>query len=246
MRRFAWLAILLSCLGIFLAGCQEDVTYEPPPRPPYFPGTLQIVMLVWSDTLRFLPGDSASAEGYVVVRDDQGNVWPGVHVTLSLTRQDSDRIEYANASRDTTTADGRVEFTFQANRNSAAHYNTIHAQLGSREDNYTLWIQPVSYALFDSLRAWVEPDTTYSHGGAYADSVKVHVWLGTRDGQPPPPEIVILPHIAARQGMLGFWSQRDDSGVWTKIWYPLSSPGRYFVVGSAGALHDTAWVTVIQ
>ena len=135
---FVWAALLMVGLG--LVGCQ-DVTKEPPEPPWHGPYSPRIVMLAPSDTLRYLPGDLASAPGYVQVRGGPtGNGRPGIVVTMSVTRPD---VGYLQIPNDTTDADGHVNFTFYTHPNIGDGFNTIHAQVGDRQDNYALVLREI-------------------------------------------------------------------------------------------------------
>ncbi|HEY3294779.1 MAG TPA: hypothetical protein VGL38_05040 [bacterium] len=141
MKSFAMVAGLLALVGMGLVGCQEDVTHDLPYRRGCGWYGVQIVMLSPTDTLRFLPGDSASAQGFVVVKDAaSGLVEPGVKVNLSLRYPGVGVLECPN---DTTNSLGRVDFVFRTNRQPGNGYNIIHVSVGSAEADYKIWIQPV-------------------------------------------------------------------------------------------------------
>ncbi|HEY3294699.1 MAG TPA: hypothetical protein VGL38_04640 [bacterium] len=141
MKKITWAALTLPLMILLVLGlgCSTDKRSTATVGGSYL---LQIVMLTPTDTLRFLPGDSASAQGYVLVKDaSTGLTVTGVKVNLSLVQPNVGVIEHLN---DTTNTVGRVDFIFRTNRQVGQGYNIVHANIGSAEANYTIWIQPSS------------------------------------------------------------------------------------------------------
>jgi hypothetical protein len=113
MKRTTWAtALLLAILMIVGFGCSTDKSSVTGGGNGDV-GTVQVY--VYADTVKFIPGDSAQAPGFVVVTDRNGRVMRGVEVVLSLTPPTIGILEYANVSlRDTTNDQGRVEFYFRS------------------------------------------------------------------------------------------------------------------------------------
>ncbi len=104
------LLLLMLCLA---AGCIESDPPYPPPRPPY--GVAQITLLLGTDTLRYLPGDSASTPVTVIVLSRQGTVMSGQIVSMSLANPSLGFLQYMNpVLMDTTDHQGRVNMQFVA------------------------------------------------------------------------------------------------------------------------------------
>ena len=201
-------AALLAALG--LVGCNDKA---PPAGGGEEPYSVQIVMLVPSDTLRYSPGDSASAQGYVPIRDSRGNALPGVHVAISLARQDLGRIVYPSARCDTTDSLGRVNFVFQASSAAGASSNTIHAQFGNREDNYTLWIQPAEIVFGPLQIVWGRTHIALNDSSLVSVTVTDTNGVGVRGAMIP---LTALGGVFSPDTLL----VTDSTGRASREWHP--------------------------
>jgi hypothetical protein len=105
-----WKSFLFMGLGIIIAfGCDDE--FPPDPPPPYWVGVVSICL--GTDTLRFLPGDSASTTVTVIVSDDCFNLIQGQKINVSLDSPELGYLEFLDTDlRDTTNAQGRVDLLF--------------------------------------------------------------------------------------------------------------------------------------
>jgi len=99
--------LLLAATICCLTSCETERSEPVRVRQPAI--TLQIILFTQTDTLRFLPGDSALWVGYVAVKDDAGHGVPGVWVSFSNTQ---DSVGHIEPSGDTTDADGHANFIY--------------------------------------------------------------------------------------------------------------------------------------
>lgn len=138
MKRTSWVtALLLAIIMIVGFGCSTDKTSGPDGGGSEQADAVQVYM--YSDTVRYLPGDSAAAPGWVVVTDRYGRVMKGVQVSLSLTPPTVGLLEYANIQlRDTTNDQGRVEFIFRSYRRPGV--GTIQAWVGTKSGSWTITV----------------------------------------------------------------------------------------------------------
>ncbi len=91
-----------------------------------------------TDTLTFLPGDSASCDGWVVVTDGQGRVMPNQEVSITLL-EPFGSVELINGT-DSTDAAGRVYFRFRSY--NATGVTTVRAAVGTKTDLWQLTVLP--------------------------------------------------------------------------------------------------------
>lgn len=198
-------------------------------------GAVQIIMPV--DTLRFLPGDSASAFGWVVVKDNNGNVMPGIPVAMSLAAPFG-FIEYVNTEqRDTTNAFGRVEFWFRVF--NLAGDNIITATAGGRSDQKSIWVRPTNQ-LISRVTLNVLPNNLEVAPEA-EDSVRVTVTVtdSSRNGVPG-----ITPRLNATGGRLAPLSPTNSSGMTQTWWYSNGEFGTFTINVEIGGLSTSRDVTV--
>ncbi|HEY3294780.1 MAG TPA: hypothetical protein VGL38_05045 [bacterium] len=191
--------------------------------------SVQIVMRTDSDTLRFFPGDSAWAEGFVQVRDLQGRAVPNAQVDVSEAESFIGFLTFPDSSRDTTNALGRVNFTFQSNQQTAG-YTVLHAACGGHEDNQPLWVRPSPYVP-GSLMVQVSPDTLHAHG-TVRDSVMVAATVVDTSNIGIPGATV---HFWASAGHLSSFAPTNASGRTLGYWHP-GGYGTFFVAGSFASL----------
>lgn len=236
---FVWI-VLLSAALLSLLGCKGEKHSYPMDFPGVRWGSVQIVMM--TDTLKFLPGDTATAQGFVVVKDDAGRVMPGVRVTMSLL-EDFGFLEFTDSTlRDTTSANGRVNFRFGVVNAIVPSHNIIHAQVGSLQDNWTIWLMPAGPPLA-RLDVWVSkseiqvlpPDE---------DSVLVTVAIADSFNQGVPG---IELSIHTNGGRLAPLPLTDSAGVASTWWWTDGAfEGTYYFAVHAGGLSDTAWVHIVN
>lgn len=102
---------LLLVWGL-LIGCDEDSHYELGGRGGPVPS---VTLVIATDTLKFLPGDSARTPITVLVCDQQGNVVEGERVVMTLSDPKLGFISFVDPLlRDTTNVEGRVDLQFTA------------------------------------------------------------------------------------------------------------------------------------
>ena len=133
MRKIYWAAplLLLAFLMVFAFGCTEKTGSGNDGGGSGIVGNVQILM--GSDTIRYLPGDSASTTVTVIVTDQAGNVMPGVRVGVALGNPQIGIIEFLDTGlRDTTNAIGQVPMAYRSY--ATPGLNIISAVAGGRSD----------------------------------------------------------------------------------------------------------------
>jgi hypothetical protein len=121
-------ALLLGLVGLLVGWGCRDKDQEIGGGCPI--GSVQIYFP--TDTLAFLPGDTASSDGWVVVRDGSGFVAPNVEVAVTLL-DPIGSISFLNGTN-STDANGRVYFRFRSFNQTGT--TTIRAEAG---DDVALW-----------------------------------------------------------------------------------------------------------
>ncbi|MBU0509460.1 hypothetical protein KKH27_11585 [bacterium] len=122
---------------------------------------------IWlpTDTLRFLPGDTAVVEGWVVVKDSDGRGLAGAVVRMSLAVPLGFLSYLDPVLRDTTDENGRVYFAFTTYQPGV---QIITVECGGRTDRWPLVIEqvpppvPCVEVTFDPDTLWLGPGLTDS------------------------------------------------------------------------------------
>jgi hypothetical protein len=198
------------------------------------PASVQIVMYV--DTLRYLPGESVCAQGFIVVKDAQQRAMPGVKVNLELT-EPFGSIELLNSAlQDTTNALGRVGFRFCCD--GCTGDNVIHAWYGSHEDTWPIHVQPAG-SHFAALDISLEPETLYWP----QDSVTLSMTL-TDSSHAGIPGVSLS--VVANCGQLGYLSATDNSGYTRCVAHIGGCPSPWCVYWTIGGRHDSACVVILD
>jgi hypothetical protein len=223
--------LLLATAWCSLIGCREARdSYNVKADSPGW-GSLQIVMP--SDTLRFVPGDSAVAQGFVVVKDAAQNAVPGVRVHIELT-EPFGVIEFVNS--DTTNAQGRVSFWFRTYRDETGN-DTIHAYVGGMEAFWPITVLPAVEVL-GRIGIGLSKGVLFS----LSDSVIVELTL-TDSGRAGIPGF--QPILSATGGHWTPFPPTDSIGLSQAIWYP-DDYGIFTLVVTFESYKDSTSVIVMD
>jgi hypothetical protein len=200
---------------------------------------IDVNILLGTDTIRFLPGDSASTTVTIIVADDQGRAVEGQKVAISPEDPNLGFIEYVNPDlRDTTNAMGRVECIFRVL--GQAGDQIIRASAGGRSDEATIAIrvslEPILFVDIDA-----EPHIIFLYENE-EDSVVVTVQIADEFGNPIVGVSLQQP-TSISSGRVGMFPPTDALGV-ARTWWYLDEVGEQWIACRAGGLHDTAWVDV--
>jgi hypothetical protein len=191
-----------------------------------------------TDTLNFLPGDSARCNGWAVVKDGYGNTVEGVRLMLSLEHPFG-FIEFVDSQRrDTTDQTGRVYFRFLTY--NQAGDNTIVAAVGAIRDTWRLVVRQIHYPAA-SLRLYVIPNTLTTDS-TFNDSVQVRVNVSDYLSAPLPGVPVDVTYTSGRMDTLALTDSNGSSSAW---WHPTQF-GLCVITASTEGLLDSAVVDVHQ
>lgn len=245
MKNFSWAVavFLLSLLLVVSIGCDNTKSSESGGGGNTGVGSVTLSIL--TDTLRFLPGDSASTTITVIVSDQQGNVMEGQRVALSLSNPQLGYIEFLDTElRDTTNAQGRVDLLFTAIGTPGD--NQFTATVGSYSANRTLVIREQE-VLVGSLTLTVTPENLQAAVGqeAVAD-VKVVV----KDNAGVAIPNLSIP-ISCTLGRLAPLPVSNDSGIARTKWFSNDEFGWAYITARAGSLpnlikQDSVLVTELE
>jgi hypothetical protein len=232
--------IWVAATSVFLVGCKDDST-PPDDTRPWCPGN--IILQMDTDTLAYLPGDTVTAQGFVIVTNQQGLVVPNIKVALSKSEQFGAIIFEDSVRRDTTNSVGRVQFFFQAfASNPGPGHNTITATVGACSTQWVLAVVPETDILSRyRYHISVNPNRLHLAPPYYADSTLVTLTFTDSRGNPTqdwtPNELVRLSSCA---GGWNAFPDFDSTGTTSTWWYLEQNPGTCCVyVG-----HDSACVVV--
>ncbi|MCB9366878.1 MAG: hypothetical protein H6508_06860 [Calditrichaeota bacterium] len=223
MKFIRWTAVMMAALAMLLSGvgCDNKSTGTTPTVGNI--GSIQIVLGTPNDTLRFVPGDSASTTVTVIVSDDQGRAMRGQKVDISLSNNNLGVIEWADENlEDTTNAQGRVNAIFRTYQ--VAGNQIISATAGTLTDNAVLTILPASNSVCD-LRMTIA-DTLLEANQYVEDSTRIVLTLtdcegkGIRD---------VALNIRANGGRLIEPALTDSGGRTTTYWYNNGQFGTFQV-----------------
>ncbi|MBU0691800.1 hypothetical protein KKG66_04365 [bacterium] len=241
MKNFSWASavFLLSLLLVVSIGC--DNTKSGTGGTTDNSGVGLVTLSILTDTLRFLPGDSASTTITVIVSDQQGNVMEGQRVALSLSNPQLGFIEFLDTElRDTTNAQGRVDLLFTAIGTPGD--NDFTATVGNVTATRHLAIREQS-VLVGSLTLTVTPKRLQAAVGQEAVS-DVKVVVADNQG-------VAIPNlsvpVSCTMGRLAPLPATNDSGIARTKWFSNDQFGEAIITARAGTLehlikHDTVFV----
>ena len=132
------LATILILL-LFVAGCYEK--YGPGLPVIGDPGPCCIEIVMGTDTLYYLPGDSAYTTVVVILTNWDGNFSEGVKVAVALANPLIGILEFVDMElRDTTNALGRVELIYRCYATPGKNY--ISAAASGRSDIDSIVVEP--------------------------------------------------------------------------------------------------------
>jgi len=234
MKRASWAtALLLIIVMIIGLGCASDK--EGGTVGGTEVGSVQIILA--TDTLQFIPGDSASAPGFIVVTDREGRVMQGQRVNISLAPAIG-YIEYSNTTlKDTTNEYGRVEFYFRSYNQSGN--TTITAAIGNKSASWPLAVLPMT-VLISRVNITLSADSIYVPP-ATEDSAFVTVSVTDSSGNGVPNLQV---NLSASGGRLIPLAPTDASGRATTWWFTNHQQGHFTLRVGAGGLSDSTTVFV--
>jgi hypothetical protein len=219
--------MILVALG---AGCSTNKNNT---NPGGGDGVGIVIIQMTTDTLAYLPGDSVSAAGSVVVTDAQGRVMPNVKVNISLS-ESFGLIEFVDQSRrDTTNSLGRVEFIFRAYAaNPGPGHNTITATVGNKSAQWLMVVQPAQDIIAQINIVLDKREVAVSQ--ARPDSVQVTVAI-LNQNRVGIPNITVT--LGATGGLLTQLPVTNASGVANTWWYSYgTSDGWYYLNARAGQM----------
>jgi hypothetical protein len=238
MKRY-WILALIVVLSLtgFTACRQERITMGPKP---VVAGSVRIHMD--ADTLNFLPGDSVRCNGWVVVKDRNGNALPDVPVSITLDRSFGFLDFVDPQRRDTTDATGTVNFRFMTYNQSGE--NTVIAAVGDLRDTWPLVVR-VALSVRWCVTVTLSPDTLLTDGIG-PDSVHVDLWIF--DNRIPhvgiPRVSILLPSCGGRFSGL---PATDSTGHAEGYFYCNFAPGLFcYPPANLACDGDTACVVVID
>jgi len=227
MRTFQLIFVAISAC-IYFCGCDRD-------RAPYTGGdSPPMSLMIWmeTDTVKFCPGDTATANGVVTVSSD-GRAFRNIPVDISVGPNDG-FIEYTNpVLRDTTDHLGRVTFRFQCFERTGVF--DVVAKAAGGEGKWPLVVQRESEGPY-CFHVTVEPDTLWLFPGQQ-DSSLVTVCLVDSARRNPiyypcwrhqGIEHVSL-HLQATGGSFGPLPPFDSTSCSSTWWYFRNTSGTFYV-----------------
>ncbi|MCC6476490.1 Ig-like domain-containing protein [bacterium] len=240
MRFIRWAAASVTLVAVLLAlvGCEKKSTSSGDGGGQVV-GSVQLVLPdLQNDTLRFLPGDSASTRVLVIVTDNNGLVMSGVKVNFTLADAELGSIQWSDASlQDTTNAAGRVNAVFQTF--GIAGDQIIAASAGSKFDQKFLVIREsddvISRLDLTVNRMQIEANESIE------DSIQVTVTI--TDNLNNGIEGVSLP-LRATGGRIIPLPPTDAGGRAQSWWYNNGQFGFFTLSVAAAGLIDSAVVEV--
>lgn len=233
VRRYlfrAWKSFCFIVLALItLIGCDEDNDNDPP-NPP----VRQVIIHTPTDTLWFIPRDSATTTISVVVSDWSGKVVERQKVELELSDPQLGYLELLDTElRDTTNAQGRVELQFTAI--GTAGDELFSATVGNIFATHMLPIRAIPTV--------IEVDFPYFNYPDDADSIKFDVIYSTDQG------IAIAGQQLNSSSALGIrteLSPTDETGRATGIFFRTYEFGVFYVTVTDGYATDTDSISIVS
>jgi hypothetical protein len=241
MRKTSWAAaLLLGTLLLLSIGCSKKSNSTEAPGGGGDIGSVQVILN--ADTVDFFPGDSATVQGFVVVKDTRGISKPGVKISISLTPV-LGYIAYVDPNlRDTTDANGLVHFLFKSYGQSGQTVVTATAP-GDHTDSKTIVVRSAPSRIatlsltLDRRLLEVIP--------SLEDSVIVYLTLADSSHAGIPNYHVIL---SATGGRYRQPNATDSTGRAVTMWYSnhqfSQGPSDFTITATAGRLTAQDTVTV--
>ncbi len=225
-------ATLLALAVLVIAGCEGDNPIRTPPSPPWLIRTVRIIA---ADTLRYVPGDSASMPVTAVVLSLDGRVMPGRRVAVGLENAALGFLELVNPSRGDTTDDlGRLQLIFTAT--SQPGLERIFAVCEGVSAMDSILILEYQTAP-DSCIFHLEPDSIRY---LYSDSAWVTVRFRVIDGIGLPNVQI---HFSVTGGILYPPPATDPPGCATFLWQLPHQTGWYYItIPVEPTFTDSVWV----
>lgn len=232
MKRTTWAAaLLLTILMIIGFGCSTDKSTDPGSSVK----SVQVVMD--TDTLKFVPGDSAVSTGFVVVTDQNGVVMKGISVSITITPVIG-LIEYVNTElKDTTDDYGRVNFVFRS-YNQPGNLE-VKATVGNVAGTWKLWVQEAS-EIIESLSIQLVPDVLRVPNSS-EDSSLIIVTIKDSNSVGIGNISVILQATGGRMKPLGVTDSTGRAQTW---WYNNHEYGQFSVTARVANLNSSATINV--
>ncbi len=223
MKFIRWTAILLAAIAVLLSGVGCDEKSTGTNQTGRTVGSIQIVLGTVNDTLRFLPGDSASTSVTIIVSDDQGRALAGQKVNVSLSNNNLGYIEWADTDlQDTTNSVGRVNATFRTY--ARAGNQIISASTGGLTDNAILAILPASNVVCNV--SMTIADTLLEANQYVEDSTRVVLTLTDCDARGI---AGVSLDLRATGGRMMVPPPTDDGGRTETYWYNNGQFGTFTI-----------------
>lgn len=236
MRKIFWAAplLLLAFLMVFAFGCQKKSTSNDQGNN----DVGQITILLGTDTLRYLPGDSASTAVTVIVTSRMGTVMSGVKVSMSLANPGLGFIQYQNTELvDTTDAQGRVNLLYTSIGQPGL--NTIMATNGGVSQSVPIAAVPASEIVCELrlIAARNHMQTSIN----VEDTTMVEVRISDCEHNAI---VGVSVQLSATGGRLSPLLPTDSAGTARTTWYSNGQFGLFWIKARAGGLADSQSVQV--
>ena len=168
-----WLvAAFAMCLLLLASGCEEEKSCDDCDDR-WWSGVGNVQIVMGADTLRYLPGDSASTPVVVIVTTMDGNVMEGVKVAVALANPLIGILEFVDTDlRDTTNALGRVDLIYRSYATPGTNY--VAAAAGGHSAIDSIVVEPAELVICD-VSITISPDSVF--GQQEDDSVFVTACL---------------------------------------------------------------------
>ncbi len=229
--------LLLLMVGLWMGwGCDGDgdITHCGGPE-----RVGSILIFMPTDTLAFLPGDTASVDGWALVTNDAGRVMSHVTVSLSLLPESFGSLELLGAMGDMTNELGRVYFRFHSFEQTGI--TTIRAQVEDKEDLWVLTVLPSQSRLAHVTIAFASPEDS---AGLHSpdDSLAVCLTLADSSNQGIPGIIFPLRSSGGRLSPIGPTDASGEACCW---WYLMGlEPGFHCLTFASVDFADSVCVEV--
>ncbi len=236
MRKIFWAAplLLLAFLMVFAFGCQKKSTSNDQGNN----DVGQITILLGTDTLRYLPGDSASTAVTVIVTSRMGTVMLGQKVNMSLANPALGFIQYQNTALvDTTDAQGRVNLLYTSIGQPGL--NTVMATTGGVSQSVPIVAVPASEIVCE-LRLVVARNHLQTSLNV-EDTTMVEVRISDCEHNAI---VGVSVQLSATGGRLSPLLPTDSAGTARTTWYSNGQFGLFWIKARAGGLADSQSVQV--
>ncbi|MCX6601264.1 MAG: Ig-like domain-containing protein [bacterium] len=235
MKTSTWAtALLLAILMIVGFGCSTDKTGGGPN-----PGDVNAVQVVmYEDTVTFIPGDSVAVPGFVVVTDRGSRVVKGVQVTVSSTPLTVGQIEWVDpALRDTSNDQGRVYFNFRSYARPANV--TITAYVGTIVGAESLVVLQSSSFIHSLTINLSKPLLWVSSSAEDSSQVTCTIKDSSAAGIPG-----VSLRLSATGGRFKPLPPTDSTGRAQTWWYSSGDIGTFTITVQAGSLDTSVNIRV--